>query len=327
MPQDVPNPGPDAPLTARPRLKKRPHDLHRCADADELIAALRAMDIDLVSVVYEFVKPSADIGILAAGSIAWRVATAYSDLDLMVLLPSAEALKTKRTREIAGNAVTYLPSDAANTAEVALFMSGVEVDLYFVNNPSVDRAAGAVPPGVVPARGPHDFASDKVLTRLAAGWIVHGAAVVERWRAYYATDRLPAKWIAAEFSTAAKDLEDMAAGIGLARGHVSAIGAYTATRLMRALLALNGCYHPSLKWMLAVDRLIATADPETRDALIAGRELAFPPLFETAREEQAYFERMYAYCRRVQAILSREEAVAAITDKYIHDLDVILERT
>src|SRR5262245_47866707 len=81
----------DTTSAMRPRLKKKPHALHRCNNAGELIAALRTREIDLVSLVYEFIKPSAEIGMLAAGSISFGVATEYSDLDLMVLLPSADA--------------------------------------------------------------------------------------------------------------------------------------------------------------------------------------------------------------------------------------------
>jgi hypothetical protein len=312
-------------LERRPRLKKRPHDLHRCSNAEELLERLRARDIDPVALVYEFVKPSIEVGILSTGSIAWGVATELSDLDLLVLLPGADALKGKRKREIAGGAVKYLPVERPSTAEVSLFLSGIEIDIFFIFNPEIDRYAESGGLRDAAWQKTDDHAADNpLLTRLATGWILHGQSVAQRWRSYYETASFRIKWMATEFTTAAKNLEDMEAGIGLAKGHVAVIGVYAVTRLLRSLLAYNGCYCTSLKWMLKVSQLINTADPEMREALIRGRELAFPTLLEGADEERAYFGRVYEYCGRVRDILSREEAMVDVLASVIHDLDIIL---
>jgi hypothetical protein len=115
----------------------------------------------------------------------------------------------------------------------------------------------------------------------------------------------------------------MAAGLGLAKGHVPAIGVYVVTRLLRSLLAYGGSYCTSLKWMLKINRLIDTAAPEMREILIKGRELSFPSLLEGGDEERAYFNQVYEYCGRVRSILSREETMTDVLASVIHDPAII----
>jgi hypothetical protein len=307
----------------RAARRKRPHALHRCATADAVLAELRTRDIDVVSLVAEFVKPSFDSGVLITGSIAWGVATELSDLDLLVLLPAADAFKGKRKREVSGSVIKYLPKVRPNKEEVSLFLSGIELDIFFLVNPEVDRfAASGAPKASLEA---DEHASDHpFLTRLATGWIVHGPDVVDRWRRYYDTSSLRIKWMAMEFTTAAKDLEDMRAGIGLAPGHVAALGVYSVTRLLRALLAYNDCYSISSKWLRRIDQLIGTADPDMRQVLITGRELLFPTLLAAPEEERVYVDRVHAYCGAVKTMLSRDDAMGDILASIIHDLDIIV---
>ena len=314
---------PAAEAGERTRHKKRPHNLHLCNGPDDLARELRAKEIDPLSLVYEFVKPSFDVGLLCAGSIASGIATELSDLDLWVLLPSAEAFKSKRPREVAGSAVNYLPMDKPNRAEVSFYPAGIEVDISFVINPAVDRYAASAVRESALEKDAH-VSDTTFVSRLATGWVLHGPAAVQRWRGYYETDKLRIKWMTDDFTLAAKNLEDMEAGIGRAKGHVPAIGVYCVTKMLRALLAFHGCYTTSVKWMLRLDRLIGSIHPEMREVLVRGRELAFPTLLESPAEERAYFERVYEYCGIVRNILSREEGVGDILTSVIHDLDLIL---
>ncbi len=131
------------------------------------------------------------------------------------------------------------------------------------------------------------------------------------------------QWMTAEFTIATKDLEDMEAGVGLAAGHVAAIGVQSVTHLMHALMAYSGNYCSSTKWLLRIARMIDTADPELRDALTEGRALAFPPLFTTVEAERRYLQRVLEYCAVVCKILLREEAMADLLASVTHDLDLI----
>lgn len=306
----------------RPRLRKRPHELHLCTTPEELSRALRASGIDPLAIVAEFVRPSTELGILAAGSIPWGVATELSDLDIWVLLPGSHVFRSRQPREIAGAAVKYMPNEKPNRTGVTLFLSGIEIDFLFYTNDVPPQAEAG---GLKASQAGDVHAADpSFVTRLATGWTLHGPEIVDRWKSYYDTDSMRLKWIASEFTAATKDLEDLEVGIGRDRGHVPAIGSYVANSLLRALLAYNGCYTTSVKSMLRIGRLIETADPEMRDALIEGRALAFPALLHGPDEERAYFDRVYAYCGAVRTILSREEGMADILDSVIHDLDIIL---
>lgn len=298
-----------APAPARTRLRKRPHELHRCTTPQELLAALRASDIDPLAIVYEFAKPSTELGIVATGSIPWGVATELSDLDLWILLPGSDVFKSRQPREVGGASVKVLPIDKPNRTGITLFLAGIEVDFLFFTKSAQGDVHGSDP---------------SFVNRLATGWTLHGDDVVRRWRADYGTDKLRFKWMAAEFTAAAKDLEDLEIGIGRAPGHVPAIGSYIAQALLRALLAYSHCYTTSVKSMLLVDRLVQTADPEMRAALIEARTLAFPSLLATPEQERAYFDRVYALCAAVRGILSREEGLGDILDSVIYDLDMIL---
>gem|GEM_PF-3626821 len=270
----------------------------------------------------ELVKPSASVGILAVGSIPWQVATELSDLDLWVLLSDAGALKGRRPREIGGAAVKELPTDCADRLRFTVFLSGIEIDLLFLINPAVDRGAESGTKATALSNDPHGFETSTA--RLATGWTLHGEDIVARWQAHYGTGAFRLKWMAQEFTAAAKDLEDMEIGIGRAAGHVPAIGAFCASSLLRALMAYAGHYNSSIKSMLRIRRMIDEADPELRAALIEGRALAFPGLLQTPDDERAYFERIYAYCGTVKKLLSREEGMGDILDSVIHDLDIIL---
>jgi hypothetical protein len=75
---------------------------------------------------------------------------------------------------------------------------------------------------------------------------------------------------------------------------------------------------------LRVGRLIDRAEPPVREALIEGRELAFPTLLAGVDEERAYFARVYEYCGKVRDLLAREPDMADVLASIIHDLDIIL---
>lgn len=294
----------------RSRRTKTPHDLHRCTDLASLIAALREKDCDLPSLVREFVKPGVEMGVMVAGSITQGVATGVSDLDVLILLGGMEDLKKGRKREVAGSTVQYLPQEREREFELTLFLTGVEIDLIFVFDRQ-DEAAGDL--------------GDSILNRLATGWVVEGWEVVERWRERHDTAGFRIRRMTTEFVRAAKNLEDMEAGIGLATGHVALLGVYSITHLIRSLLAYCGFFSTSSKWMLKVDQLAGShPDPAVRDALTAGRALVFPGPLESEGGQRAYFESVCGYCQTVRGILAREGEMADVIDSLIYDLDLIL---
>jgi hypothetical protein len=299
-------------------VEKRPHRLHLCSRLEELLAELHARGVDPVAVVRELTGPAAEIGILVTGPIPWGIADELSDLELLVL--TADAIAVDEKRKILGSPLTRVPGDQDHTTEVALSISGIGARLAFTSAPAGLGNVAAPPPF---ARDPR--ASDaELLSRLATGWVVDGREIVDRWRKHYDTANLRIKWMAAEFTTAAKNLEDMEVGIGRAKGHVPTIGIYSVTHLLQALLADSGCYCNSPGTILRVSRLIDRAESPLREILIEGRGLAFPTLLAEVDEERAYFARVYEYCGKVRDLLSREQDMADVLASIIYDLDIIL---
>lgn len=300
------------------RSKKRPHNLHSCANADELVAALGGLD--LVSLAYEFVKPSYEVAVLVTGSIPEGTGNPLSDLDVLVLVSGPEAYKSVRRRDIFGSPVNYLPTQSPHEMEVSLFIDGIELDIIFV----VESRGEGASAGNGASPSPDEDDDLMLATRLRSCWTIHGHDIVERWRERHDSEAIRIRWMAAKFTEAGKILEDMEAGIGRARGLVSNLGAHIARYLVSALLAFHHYYSSSPNWPLKVDQLSKVVDPEMSEALEEGVELAFPALLDGAGEERDYFDRVYAYCSKVRSLLAREEGMGEILASIIHDLDIIL---
>lgn len=296
----------------RPRRRKAPHDLHRCADLPSLVAALREKDVDLLSLVGEFVKPGVEMGVLVAGSITQGVATGVSDLDVLILLAGIDDLKKGRKRQVAGTPVHYLPQEHERELELTLFLSGVEIDLIFVFDlDSETGRAGSL--------------RDSLINRLATGWVLEGREVVERWRKRHDMAGFRVRRMTTEFVRAVKNLEDMEAGIGLATGHAAVLGVYSVTHLVRSLLAYCGFFSTSSKWMLKVDQLVrAHPDAAVREALASGRRLVFPGPLDSESEQRTYFEAVCGFGETVRGILAREGEMTDVLASVIYDLDLIL---
>jgi hypothetical protein len=300
------------------RLKKRPHSLHRSTSAEELLEQLEAKGINLVSLVYEFIKRPQKVGILITGSIAEGIANCLSDVDVLILVPTPAAYK-ERKREVFGSSINYLPTNSPVETEVSLFLQGIEFDMLFVVDPALPEPSTAIA-----AEAPSEREEILLATRLAQGWVVDGREVVDSWNRRFSITDIRIRWMAAKFAEAAKILEDMEVGIGRARGHVACLGAHVVRYLLSALLAYHHFYASSANWMLKVNQLIEVVDSAMREALMRGAELAFPTLLDGADEEKEYFERVYAYCGDVRELLSREENMGDVLASIIYDLDIIL---
>jgi hypothetical protein len=306
------------------RLRKQPHDLHRCTELAQLHERLAARDVNVMSLVAELVKPTARYGVLIGGSLAERVGTEVSDLDIMVFMIDGTGIKPRR-REIQGNPVTYLPSNNERVVLIAsFFISGIEVDLQIAVNPAVARVA-------VPADARHrpelvcdDLQGTEIILSLGSTWVVHGAEVIEMWREHYQVSRRRMARMLEEFVYAGKVLEDMQSGIGLDEGHVGMLGVEIVGRMLRALLMHRGYSGMSSRWMRVLARQIAEADAPTREVLITGRRLLFPGYLSDEHSERAYFEQVREWCRSGRRLLSADPNLREPIDALVRDLDFIL---
>lgn len=306
------------------RRRKTPHVLHLVKTPEQLLATLEASGIDLLRLVFEFVKPNADPGVVVTGSIANGIATEASDLDLIVLLPALSAMK-KRHATIGEVAVNYMPHEDGVRTEVTMIVRGIDINVNFIAN------ARACEEGVEIEGDPRraavnmeDHYQMRFLGRLGNSWTLRNEALVQRWRAFYEIDKFRVNRIATEFTAAAKNLEDMHASVGKGPGCVGILGVSIVSKAMQALLAYNGFCFVSGKWLRKANQMIA--DPGNASALLLaeGRRLLFPGLFATEREEEAYFREVQGFCRAARERISEDEIISIMLDEVVETFDVML---
>jgi len=310
------------PNQKKSRNKKKPHNLHQSTNLTTFKQLLAEQNIDLMSLVYEFIKPNAKIGVMVVGSIADKMATEISDLDLLVLVSDKMVFK-KQKREISGAVVNYLATPEKNRVSICVFINGIEMNFDFMiqdttNGTEVDRQNDV---DVVDSK-----AKSKLLCRLSGHWVLHGQETVEQWRKYYQVDKFKLKLVTVGFTTAAKNLEDMESGIGLEKAHVGILGTYIVNHLLRVMLAFVGEYscNYSSKWMRKVGQVINESKTSNIDTFKKGRALMFPALHQNEFEEKQYFEEVYAFCQHVRGVLSEDEGLKEAFNTIVYDLDIIL---
>lgn len=316
--------GNTASATGENRRKKAPHALHLAKTPDRLLAALEAVGIDLIGLVFEFVKPNADPGIIVTGSIANGIATEASDLDVIVLLPALTAMK-KRQARIGDVPVNYMPHEDGIRTEVTMIVRGIDININFIANAHAceegvesdgDRRRAAV--------NMEDHYQMRFLGRLGNSWTLRNEALVARWKAYYETEKFRINRIGTEFTAATKNLEDMRASIGKGPGCVGILGVSIVSKAMQSLLAYGGFSFVSGKWLRKANEMIADPRNPSATLLAEGRRLLFPGLFSTESAEEAYFREVQAFCRAVRSHMSQDEIVSIMLDEIVETFDVML---
>lgn len=313
-----------AAISGEARRRKAPHALHHAKTPTQLLAALAAVGIDLVDLVFEFVKPSADPGIIVTGSIANGIATEASDLDVIVLLPALTAMKRRQAR-IGEIPVNYMPHEDGVRTEVTMIVHGIDLNINFIAN------AQACEEGVEAAGDPRraeanmeDHYQMRFLGRLGNSWAIRNEALVDRWRAFYETGKFRINRIGTEFTAASKNLEDMHAAVGKGPGCVGILGVSIVSKAMQALLAYHGFCFVSGKWLRKANEMIADPAHPSAALLAEGRGLLFPGLFAAEHEEEAYFGKVQAFCRDVRGRMSEDEIISIMLDEVVETFDVML---
>lgn len=306
------------------RRRKVPHALHLAKTPEQLLAALDAAGIDLLGLVFEFVKPNADPGVVVTGSIANGIASEASDLDVIVLLPALSAMK-KRQARIGEIAVNYMPHEDGVRTEVTMIVRGIDININFIANPQAcEEGVEADGDPRRAAANMEDHYQMRFLGRLGNSWTLRNEALVRRWRAFYETEKFRVNRIATEFTAAAKNLEDMRASVGKGPGCVGILGVSIVSKAMQALLAYNGFCFVSGKWLRKANQMIADPDNPSAELLAEGRRLLFPGLFASELEEEAYFREVQGFCRGVRRRMSEDEIISIVLDDVVETFDVML---
>lgn len=159
-----------APAPGKPPGQRAPrahHDLHLAEDLAGLAARLRRRDMDPLALVQEFVKPSAELGLLVVGAIPRGEATPTSSLELLALLEDETGLKRRRG-DVAGRPVRYRSEGPGYPCRLAVRQGGIEVELDIASVSATERDSGDGEAGLA--------------DRLIGGWVLHGDEAIERWR-------------------------------------------------------------------------------------------------------------------------------------------------
>ena len=306
------------------RHKKTPHSLHECEQIEDLEIKLGKMGINLTQLVFEFLKPKSNPGIIVTGSIANRIGTHVSDLDIVVLLSTLSSVK-KGKCQIFGHSVNFLPHADENKMEASFFLKGIEFDIFFLANYEIAHIVESGNLDILPTDVSFDDHHQMVfMGRLQNSWVVRNENLVNHWKKYYQIENYRINRIVSVFTRANKNLEDMHATIGLGVGCVGVLGISIVGSGLKALLAFNGFCFLSSKWMRKINHYIENGNSDTSTLMSLGRDLMFPGLLESIEDEINYFNQVYLFIKRVQSELSSEKAIEQILENIGNQLDLIL---
>jgi hypothetical protein len=305
--------------------KKKPHTLHTAANATEFLQFILDAGIDLFGLLDALLEPDAEYGLVLGGSIPEGTGTSVSDVDLLVLLNSPLSLRNVSS-SLAGHPVKWLYQNKNFTSNWAvLYVEGIELNFEIKVNPAIRLALGEQ---VLVNKNSNEVSNENIdhlrfLSRLSGGWPLSNIPLVDMWMKYYEVDMLRQKRMIAEFSLAAKELEDMHAAIGGAPGLSAMLGVYVVTKLMKAVLASHDYLSPGVKWLRKVEQIIVHGPEQSAGLLKHGRELLFPTFLDGADANSAYFEKVLAYSWAVEGYLAQDPAVGMVIGWFKEAFDTL----
>lgn len=228
---------------------KNHHDLHESLDANDFLARLKGMKIDLGELIEPHIDDLEKCAVILGGSIANGSATCESDVDLLVLVNATEN--------------RLYPEDAArfhtgNHSEILVYRNGVEFNIYFACLTDLNDLVGCFK-GVSPGRYdlkvvdsiPQLEESDLLfLDRLQNGWVVEGEEIVSRWREIFSTELLEV-YLAVRYDLVANELfEDAWSYLGGPCGAATRVARQCVEQSILALMATEGLTNQSHKLLL-----------------------------------------------------------------------------
>lgn len=297
---------------------KEPHELHVARSGAELERLLeRDHGIAVDALLGTHGLGGGSHGVLVVGSIAEGMGTPSSDVDLLVLVDG----------ELPPARVEATTVQAKWTRELLLYEAGVEINVEVVTRHAMADALRAfidVAPllyegqsvSTMPIVG---LVERHLLHRLRSGWIVGGAAVVERWRDEFLVALLPPYLALLRFVSFNEMLEDASAQLASSDGSFSIMARESAGEALFSLLAIEGTTNQQSKWVarLATDG-VGPVHPEAFEELMRilflPRELAS----EERQETLDSLERIGRYVGRVLDDSPHVRAAAAAVLDQIH---------
>jgi hypothetical protein len=263
--------------------QKKPHSLHLCRTPAEFLASFeRTAGRSVDAFVERFARLDRVAASLLVGSIPLGIGSSASDIDIVVLIDGASALRDDARIDEDENIVFTGRSDDETTAlvlaEVIAMLGGVEVHLEFILASRIAEWAKQV----TEARVSLAAQQVRILGRIKTGWVLSARESSDDvCGALMRDNSLEVHCAVTSFVYALQDLED--ARVALA-GNVPLalhLGRSCVERCFASCFATKGFAHLGSKWL----RFLKTADESLRRVADAGVPLLFPPLGDRAHAE------------------------------------------
>lgn len=250
---------------------KRANDLFKSISGDDFAERFRKrLGASPKEFAARWVDSDAIAAILAVGSIPANVATAVSDVDLIVLTATNEALPPNGApeQEVIYSGDVDLGNPQFVSRNIVGFFEGVEVDTVFVSLPTISQ----IMTGRADRRGAPTALERKMLGRLSKGWPLFLSPSGQEILSSLSDDiTLPLSAAVSDFVTAQKYFEDAAAAhddqdLGLYLGRRSVEFAF------RSMLAQEGHLDAGDKWLRLV-RAVSITNSHVQHLEEFGRRL------------------------------------------------------
>jgi hypothetical protein len=298
------------------RAVKGRHSLHECTTPDAFFERFRSESGESVhELVGRFVVAERIAATILGGSLSLGIGTAVSDVDLLVLIDGADALKSSDSEslhfELRGESVGE--AETLLAAEVVTIVNGIEVNLQFIEMSRVRMLAEKLArPNLWLSPG---GTNTVILGRIKSGWVLTSS---DRFRdgcaALLKTQALEIHCTVAHLVAALQDFEDARAAVPNDLPVALHLGRAAVESCFFAYFASESHVFVGSKWLRLIDRKRAAsgADRDARWALgelgQSGVSLLFPPLLREAAEVDAYLERVADFIAGVRSTIERRTA-------------------
>jgi hypothetical protein len=151
--------------------RKRHHSIHESKTPDQFCLAFEAQtNCSVRQIADAFIMPNAEYETFLVGSLPLGLGTGLSDIDLIVLIDSREALLEQALRTKNSRSFVSFSNDAnpLSAGHLIYLVNGIEIEMNFILRPNVLGILKRLR-----AQGP-ELTEDEVLIlgRLRTGWLV-----------------------------------------------------------------------------------------------------------------------------------------------------------
>jgi hypothetical protein len=294
-------------------IRKCRHALHACSTAGEFLAKLEPLvGGDLSAFLRERV-PGLDVfSAWLVGSIPAGVATALSDIDILVCVPAATPLRFPRMRGQAGmlfSGEQLARRDALQLGDIVVLAEGIELDVSVITQEGLAALSEQV------QRGGSGLTSQQILIlgRVLRGWSLTDPSPLHATLASLRESRVLDIHCAVRCLVGAhKHLEDARAALDDVPLLASHLARAAVEKCFEAALAGDGELAVGTKWLRRAAAIAQRpgAQGKTMAALRGqGEPLLFPTDVQGAAMAGAYVEAVQRFFRHVVDLVSRDVAI------------------